>query len=526
MMTALMRRLITLPFWSLARHHLAVVLLVAGVVVLCFVDQRDGHNWGDDFALYINQARALVEGNVGSVISDTRFSLQGSSWHTFSPLVYPWGFPILLAPLVAVWGIESEMLTVVPTLTFAGFLLVFYALVHRRTGRLGAFAVTALIAISPSFFGWTDNILTEMPYLFFATLTLWWLERCRERGHYERGPLRPLIVLGILIAFTFNIRREGLALVAALVVADLLFVWSRRRGGEGAASVPWRRLRVPYLSALATVTAMQVLLPTVLLPRYPESGFHNIAGNVIWFRDTLAEHIGLKRLGPTAIEYFGNGTAAYVLLSLFCLLVVLGVVMRVVNHPQEDAAILTFMIGTAVIVGMQPFHEGRYLMSVSPFMVYFAFQAIASTGRDLLLPDAPKRARAVPLIAAVAVMGVFVAGHVVPVYDRVAFRLEYPYAHGGPDHPAAQEMFQAVRDRTRGDDVVAFFRARAMNLYTERRSLQLTRADQITQRADWYAMQKNSTYSQALVSPEEGAELGWVVEWENDHWVLWRIPPS
>jgi 4-amino-4-deoxy-L-arabinose transferase-like glycosyltransferase len=510
----------------LARRHLAVVVLVAAVVVLCFIDQRDGHNWGDDFALYINQARALVEGNVGSVISDTRFSLQGSSWHTFSPLTYPWGFPILLAPVVAVWGIESEMLTVVPTLTFAGFLLVFYALVHRRTGRLGAFSITALIAISPSFFGWTDNILSEMPFLFFATLTLWWLERCKERGLYEYGPLRPLVVLGVLIAFTFNIRREGLALVAALVVSDLLLLWSRRRDREGARSVSWHRLRLPYLSALATVTAMQVLLPTVLLPRYPDAGFHNISGNVIWFRDTLAEHIGLKRLGPTALEYFSNGTAAFVLLSVFCLLVILGIVMRVVNHLQEDAAILTFMVATAVIVGMQPFHEGRYLMSVSPFMIYFAYQAIASTGRDLLFPGASPRARAAPGIAAAVVIGVFIAGHVVPVYDRVSYRLEYTYAHGGPDHPAAQEMFQAVRDHTRGDAVVAFFRARAMNLYTERRSLQLTRVDQITQRADWYAMQKDSTYSQVLVSPEEGAEHGWTVEWENDHWVLWRIPRS
>jgi hypothetical protein len=163
-------------------------------------------------------------------------------------------------------------------------------------------------------------------------------------------------------------------------------------------------------------------------------------------------------------------------------------------------------------------------MSVSPFMVYFAYQAIASTGQDLMLPEASARARAVPGIAAAVVIGILVAGHVVPVYDRVAFRLEYTYAHGGPDHPAAQEMFQAVRDRTRGDDVVAFFRARVMNLYTERRSLRLTWVDQITQRADWYAMQKDSTYAQALLSPEEGAELGWAVEWENDRWVLWRIP--
>jgi hypothetical protein len=85
-------------------------------------------------------------------------------------------------------------------------------------------------------------------------------------------------------------------------------------------------------------------------------------------------------------------------------------------------------------------------------------------------------------------------------------------------------MFAEVRSRTRHDEVVSFFRARAMNLYSDRQSLQLTEADHILARADWYVMVKESTYVQVLLTEEDAADLGLTLEWENDRFVLWRVP--
>jgi hypothetical protein len=85
-------------------------------------------------------------------------------------------------------------------------------------------------------------------------------------------------------------------------------------------------------------------------------------------------------------------------------------------------------------------------------------------------------------------------------------------------------MFAEVRSRTRHDEVVSFFRARAMNLYSDRQSLQLTRADHILARADWFVMVKASTYVQVLLTDKEAADLGLTLEWENDRFALWRVP--
>jgi hypothetical protein len=85
-------------------------------------------------------------------------------------------------------------------------------------------------------------------------------------------------------------------------------------------------------------------------------------------------------------------------------------------------------------------------------------------------------------------------------------------------------MFAAVERYTRGDDVILFFRARAMTLFTDRVALQGTDLDQMLPRVDWYVMEKGSTYSQTPLSDTEGAARGLTKVWENDDWVIWRVP--
>jgi hypothetical protein len=44
-------------------------------------------------------------------------------------------------------------------------------------------------------------------------------------------------------------------------------------------------------------------------------------------------------------------------------------------------------------------------------------------------------------------------------------------------------------------------------------------------RVDWYVMEKDSTYSQALVSDSDAVTLGLSKAWQNSDWVIWRTPP-
>jgi hypothetical protein len=85
-------------------------------------------------------------------------------------------------------------------------------------------------------------------------------------------------------------------------------------------------------------------------------------------------------------------------------------------------------------------------------------------------------------------------------------------------------MFEVVKQTTGPDDVVSFFRARLMTFYTDRRALQQTTLPEIMAKSDWYAMAKDSTYSQYLLTDAEAAAMGIAKEWENANFVLWKIP--
>lgn len=501
-------------------------LLVAVIAVLCIVNQRPGHDWGDDFALYLRQSQALVEGNVGEVLATNRTIVEESSSQAFSPYSYPWGTPLLLSPVVALWGLDYPKLKLLETLFFAGFLLMFFHLMVRRIGEIGGLALVALIGLSVSYVAWTDTVLSDLPYLFFVAVSLWWMDRLRARGLWLAGAVRPLVVMGLLLGFAFSIRREGAALFLALAATHSVYLW-RWRVTRSQALLPFRRLAIPYLTAGGFVVLLQVVLPTVVFPRYQGSGLSQVEPNFLWFRDILAEHIGLKEPGVEMWNLLGSSNLAWGVFVVFVGLSVIGLILRLAKAFETDAALAFYLLGVVAIISTLPFHEGRYLFSITPFLAYFAYQGIAVALADAMGSDRMARSNRLRLLPggiAVGFIFILVASNTVGLLHKTEYRLTYEYPHWGPEHPASVEMFDEVRSRTDSDDVVSFFRARAMTLYTDRLALQLTEADHIVERADWYVMVRDSDYVQVLLTDLEAADLGLTAEWENARFVLWRVP--
>jgi len=91
-----------------------LALVVGGMVAVMYASHRSGHWWGDDWALYIRQAQGLLDADPGRVFDENRFAIEASRGAPFSPTVYPWGFPALLSPAVAIVGADVDRLTIVP----------------------------------------------------------------------------------------------------------------------------------------------------------------------------------------------------------------------------------------------------------------------------------------------------------------------------------------------------------------------------------------------------------------------------
>lgn len=510
------------------RDELPLLLIVLSVFLFCVINQHSGHDWGDDFSLYLRQAKGIVDGRVGDVLADNRYTVDHSSWNTFSPYSYPWGFPLLLAPFVAWRGLDYDFLKIVEAAFFAGFLFVFAQILRRRVNEVAAATIVLLIGLSVPYVSWTDTVLSEFPYLFALAMALWWLDRCREREQLEGQALGPLLLLGFLVGYTYTVRREGLALFVALVAVHLVVIaprlWAARsQPRRMLRAVRWSRVATPYLAALGWVAGLQIVLPTVIYQSFPNTGLSQVKPNLIWYRDILAEQLGLKSVGYPELELLGSGGLARLALGLFLGLSLVGLVARAIRARALDASLIGYLVGVSFIFGITPFHEGRYLFSITPLMAYFALHGVAVTV-ELLAPKRVPRARA-GIAAGTAFLLVFTLANGHDLWQRTDVRrAQGEYVIWGPEDPNATQMFAAVRATTDDDDIIGFFRARAMNLYSDRRSVQVTSIAHVLERTDFYVMAKNSTYSQILVSDDEADAAGLRKVWENAFFTIWATP--
>ena len=464
-----------------------------------------GHSWGDDFALYLRQAKGLVDGNLHQVIADARYDVVASGRPEFSPTLYPWGFPLMLAPFVWHWGIDYVKLKMVMVAIFVAYLWVYHRVILRRAHGLVAFGIIASIGTTLVYLRHTDYLLSELPYMLASVVAIWCLDRCRHERRLHDASTSQLVALGLAALLVFNTRREGIAILPAIAVAQLFDFRGQWRTIQWRAR--WKHIGTPWITFTVGMIAMQLVLPNALRQQFEQSGLSQT-----WKKFTGAWHRDF------AVELGLDHTRGFWLGVLFGLAVA-GMVIACVRAPGLNLPIAVFAVLSMTVVGTINAVSPRYLMSITPFAVYFGAQAIA------LLP-VPRRAGA--WVASV-LLALLVYHHATMLPQAVratdATNRKTPVAEG-PESAWVTPVWDAVERYTQVDDVVGFWRARLMTLETDRRSVQTYNLDIMNTQADYFAMRRKWTFFQPQVSDQVASELGWKKVWEDDNWVLWQGHPT
>lgn len=148
-----------------------------------------------DNALYIILAKSISEGTGYREINDPTMPQ-----HTkFPPL-----FPIILSPLILLFGINISVLKTFIILLSIITLIVIYLFFKEVTTKQIAMAITAMTAFSFQYFHWSHRIMTEVPIILFIFLTLYFLKK-------ENGWMVALFTLGAIF-----IKSVGVILLPAI----------------------------------------------------------------------------------------------------------------------------------------------------------------------------------------------------------------------------------------------------------------------------------------------------------------------
>lgn len=417
-------------------RRLLPALLILALGAAHWAVLRPGHEWGDDFALYLLHARNLVEGRP---YADTGY-LYNPQYPSIGPPTYPPLTPLLLAPVYALAGLNLEAMKLVMIACFMGFLAAAYLLFRQSLAPFPSAAAVALVGLNAFFLTETNTIGSDELFLALLYLALCLFERA------DNAPQRQqpwwFVAAGLAAYLAYATRSLGALVVIAFAARELLVR---------------RRLARPALAALG-LFALLALAQALLVHSDRRYLDQFGAGPAV-----LAQHAAWYAERAAAFWSNGHWRLPAILLAAVALLLALFGYLAKARRRLGVTEVFALLYAAAIL--LWPSYEAeRYLYPVLPLWVFYALYALQTA--------APRR------IAAPAT-GLLLLAATISCAGRYASRDRGPLAHG-IHTPQAQALFQCVVQNTQPADVVLFAKPRAMALMTRRPSaaLQISDRDQ------------------------------------------------
>jgi len=185
----------------------SVLLIIYCLICVCLniITIYDGHNWGGDFSQYIIHAKNIIsqrEYGLGVMLNN--------------PVVYPPGFPLLIAPIVKIFGVNFKILKGINIFFWYLSLFPIYSLLIRRMPKDLSVLFCMLWASSSYFFVFKQNVLSDIPFLFFCMSSIdVFLRYSDGKDKMLSVKNRWFFLFLLLMSYTFLIRSAGVTLVVA-----------------------------------------------------------------------------------------------------------------------------------------------------------------------------------------------------------------------------------------------------------------------------------------------------------------------
>ncbi len=411
----------------------AAAIVVVGVFYLLTI--RPGHAWGDDFAMYIHHAKNLVEGvpyqNTGHIVN---YHDPGDP-----PASYPPGLPLLLVPVYKVFGLNLTAMKAEVVLLWLAALAMLFLVFRRDLPAPASVGLVALAGFNPFLWDFKDQVLSDLPFLFFLTLAIHLIQT--RPGTPSLPVVRAVHALGLGLAvyLAYSTRSVGAVLVATLLVVDLL---------------ERRRLRLDTLATLAVFAAMYVVTRTVLGTGATSSYLEAFAAGPAALLRNLAS------LPGSFATFWDNGYSRLgtrVLVVLLTALAATGYLTRVRRGPTVLEVFPPLYLLVLVLWPYTYYEGSRYLIPLFPWFLFYVFVGVAA-----IRPRVPAAASSLAL-AGMAVL-------ILLSYAGQYTWLDFGPIRDGVTEPEAVQLFAYVRERTALDDVFIFSRPLALALFGGRSS--------------------------------------------------------
>jgi hypothetical protein len=420
-------------------------------VPLYFINIHDFHGWGDDFALYIKEAQNIAS---GKPYYQTNYVFNQYN-NIYSPPQYPPGFPLMLAPIVKIWGLSFKAMFYFNSVIATCLLFALFTY-FRRKNIASAIAICLSVAIvySGYFLDLKGNVLSDIPCMLFTTLYI----------AYRDGATswKRIFMLIVFAVAAIQIRSQAIFLLAGEALY-LLFFFAKTTIKEKKFAIRGS-IAPASLYLIAGVVILNLLIDKVIL--YTPANTTSFYG---WFME-FAFNQGIYKWGRdnfhilhnTIIQFFyyrnDNGilkSAIFFVQSMALVSCVAGFVMSIKERIAfED---IFFMI-MCVLVVYYPVHDPRYFLPAVPILFYYCYVSLNAI---------------IPVIFSVNSQKAIIAGTVLYVLLGYSFIKDITLHPAAGTIPRPKELmaFEYIRRHVNDNDIVVYNKPRVLTLFTDKRSM-------------------------------------------------------
>lgn len=405
--------------------------ILALLIPLLFLNQRETHDWGGDFAQYIQQGLNIVELSP----QEKHHYIFNEEHPMLGPELYPIGFPLLLAPVLGLFGNDMPILILYMNFWLIACAMAFFSLLKIYYKTTPSILIVLLFSYTPWFIIFKSEVMADLPFLFFLLLCI---------QVYIRKGFN--LLCSLLIISAILIKALALSFLLAILLNE---IFSRVKRSS---PIHYRKLILIVLSGI--------------IPSLIQSFIFKISNNTSQY----LKNFSFGNLGETVARnfelyyqpfdnYLNQIDPSYLvfgeLLSilLFSLLFI-GLAFRLFIHgPAIFEFYLFTHLAVLVLFPSQAAAE-RYLLPLLPILLIFVHEALlAAQMRWALLKN-------IPLIVLVLISLSFTAAN----YPWIERNVSDPLA--GPQEPESKACFEYLKEHIPKDQHVVFKKPRVLGLYT------------------------------------------------------------
>ncbi len=407
--------------------------MIVLLLPLLFINVKDTHDWGDDFAQYLIQSKNIVE-NKPQTDNGLIFFVGRAP---YAIQAYPVGLPLILAPVYAIYGMHLSpyMILISVLLVITG--LTCFAFFNRNENAIIAFLIAMLFCYNPTILDLKKQILSEIPFTCLLMLSIYW----PLSKYYERK--NSWLLSGLLFGFLISIRLIGLIAIAAFILSEINKLTRKKEGKS-----PLYLLLTTAITALVFFGLNSLIFPidtTKLFGFYSnalKSNSLHSAINFDYYYDVLRNFF----------PFWSVSISGFWLMTAFT-----GWLIRFLKFRTIAEYFFPLYL---ILIIFYPYSSGGYrlLIPVLPLLIFYFYYFLSW----LFYWFGKKHHTITP-----AVLGLCLLAYIPNVFNTIK---NQHTIEDGPQKKEAVEMFDYLKTIS-AEVPVIFSRARAMSLYSGHPSL-------------------------------------------------------